>query len=131
MSIQYKMVRRNDYYNPEENKKEGFYPQVVRKTTLTTADIALRMAKGKAINVPDAKAMIETLIFCIKEELLDGNHVMLDGWGTFSLTAQRKRKADSPSEIRAESIEVKRVVFKPSPAVYRYMKRAQFVRAKE
>lgn len=125
------MVKRGDYYNAEENKKEGFHPQVVRKTTVTTDDLALKMAKGKAINAPDARAMIETLIYCIKEELLDGNHVMLDNFGTFSLTVQRKKKADAPDEIRAESIEVKRVAFKPSPALRRFMKKAVFVRARE
>lgn len=125
------MVKRGDYYNPEENKKEGFHPQVVRKTTVTTTDLAFKMAKGKAMNVPDAKAMIETLIYCIEEELLDGNHVMLDNFGTFSLTVQRKKKADTPDEIRAESIEVKRVAFKPSPRLRRFMKRAISVRARE
>jgi predicted histone-like DNA-binding protein len=125
------MVKRGDYYNPEESKKEGFYPQIVRRTTVTTADIALKMAKGKAMNVPDAKAMVETLIYCIEEELLNGNHVMLDNFGTFSITAHAKRKADTPDEIRAESIEVKRVAFKPSPALRRQMKKATFVRAKE
>lgn len=125
------MVKRGDYYNPEESKKEGFHPQVVRRTTVTIGDIALKMAKGKALNAPDAKAMIETLILCIEEELLNGNHVMLDNFGTFSLTAQRKRKADTPDEIRAESIEVKRIAFKPSPRLHRHMKQAVFVRAKE
>lgn len=129
MSIKYKMIRRGDYYNPEENKKTGVYPQVVRSQTIHLDRLALKLAKGKRLQAFEVKGTLEMLMACIEDELLDGNSVCLDGFGTFSLTAQSKRRVENANEIRAESIEVKRVVFTPSAPLRKRMKAATFVRS--
>jgi len=129
MSIKYKLIERGDNINPEGSKKIGYYPQVVRYGTINIDQLALRIAKGKRLQAFETKATIELLLACIEDELLLGNHVCLDGFGTFSLTAQTKRPISDPDEIRAESIEVKRVVFNPSKPLNKRMKIAKFVRA--
>jgi predicted histone-like DNA-binding protein len=123
------LIERGDNINPEGAKKTGFYPQVVRYGTINIDQLALRIAKGKRLQAFETKATIELLLACIEDELLLGNHVCLDGFGTFSLTAQSKRPITDPDEIRAESIEVKRVVFNPSKPLSKRMKIAKFVRA--
>jgi len=130
MSIKYKMIHRGDYLNPEGQKKTGFYPQVVRSRTLNTEEVALKVARGKRLNAIDAKATIEILLACIEDELLDGNSVCFDGFGTFALTAECREVSD-PTKIRAESISVKRVTFTPSKPLKKRLKSAEFVRAKE
>lgn len=130
MSIKYKMVRRDDYYNSDENKKNGVYPQVVHSHTTHLDKLALKLAKGKQLQAFDVKGTLEMLMAGIEDELLDGNSVCLDGFGTFSLTVQSKRRVEDADEIRAESIEVKRVVFVPSAPLRRRMKTATFVRSK-
>lgn len=125
------MIHRGDYLNPDEKKKTGYYPQVIRSRTVNMEEMATIIAKGKRLQAIEIKGTLELLMVCIEDELLNGNSVCLDGFGTFSLTAQSKRRADNPKEIRAESVEVKRVTFTPSLPLRKRLKEAIFVRAAE
>ena len=129
MAINYKMIFRGDYLNPNDKKKTGFYPQVVRKRTVSIKDLAEKMSKGKKIGAIEAEVNIKTLLACIESELLEGNHVCLNDFGTFSLTAEC-RNVSNPDEVRAESISVKRIVFMPSKGLKQNMRMARFVRGK-
>ena len=131
MSIKYKMIHRGDYLNPEEKKKSGYYPQVIRSGTVNLEEMATIIAKGKRLQAFEIKSTLELLLACIEDELLDGNSVCLDGFGTFSLTAQCVRRVENPKEIRAESVEVKRVTFTPSLPLRKRLKNAKFIRAAE
>lgn len=130
MSIKYKMIERGDYLNPEGKKKTGFYPQIVRSKTVNIEELAASVARGKRFNTIETKATIEILLVCIEDELLAGNSVCFDGFGTFALTAEC-RKVEDPTKIRAESISVKRVTFTPSKPLKNRLKSAKFHRAKE
>lgn len=123
------MIYRGDYLNPDEKKQTGYYPQVIRSATVNLEEMATVIAKGKRLQAFEIKSTLELLMACIEDELLNGNSVCLDGFGTFSLTAQCKRRVDNPKEIRAESIEVKRVTFTPSQPLRKRMKNAEFIRA--
>ncbi|NVN96258.1 MAG: HU family DNA-binding protein [Bacteroidetes bacterium] len=122
------MIKREDYLNPDDKKKSGYYPQVVRSATVNIADLALQVARGKKNNAFEMEGTIRVLLSCIEEELLNGNSVCFDGFGTFSLTAECRREVKDPSEIRAESISVKRVVFVPSKPLKGRLKSAKFER---
>lgn len=129
MAIKYKMIHRGDYLNPDEKKKTGYYPQIVRSKTMNLEELAMNIAKGKRLQAFEIKSTLELLMACIEDELLDGNSVCLDGFGTFSLSAQCNRSVSDPKEIRAESIEIKRVTFTPSQPLRKRLKNAKFVRA--
>jgi len=129
MSIQYKMVLKGDNLNPEGHKKTAYHPQVVRANTLTLKDICKRASHGKALSAIEMEMSVRMVLEQIETELRDSNHVCLDGFGTFSLTAE-SRPVDNPDDIRAESIFVKRVAFVPSKILMDDLKNAQFVRAK-
>lgn len=124
------MIERGDYLNPEGQKKTGYYPQVIRSRTVNTEELALNVARGKRLNALDVKANIEMLLACVEDELLNGNSVCFDGFGTFALTAECRDVSD-PAKIRAESISVKRVTFTPSKPLKNKLKLAEFVRAKD
>ena len=128
MSIQYKMVKRNDNLNPEGKKKAGYYPQVVRTKTVKTRELTRLASDETTLNAFEVEASIQILLDHIERELLNSHHVCLEGFGTFSLTAE-SRYVENPDEIRAESIKVKRVVFKPSKVLMDRIKTAKFVRA--
>ncbi len=128
MSIKYKMIQRNDYINPEGKKKTGYYPQVVREKTVSLRKLAELASKGTTLNKMEVEIALRIALEQIETELLTSNHVCLDGFGTFSLTAEC-RHVDNPNEIRAESINVKRVVFVPSKILMKRIKKAQFVKA--
>lgn len=131
MSIKYKLIYRGDSLNPEGFKKTGYYPQVVRAKTVKLDDLALSIARDKRKQAVEVKGTLQLLIACIEDELLAGNNVCLDGFGTFSLSVQGKRTVTNPKEIRAESIEVKRVTFKTSTPLKCRLKDAKFVRSQD
>lgn len=118
----------NDNLNSDETKKKGIYPKVVRSKTIGIEALALRIARGRKWNAIETRATLELMLESITEELLDGNHVCFEGFGTFSLTAQCKKTVTNPDEIRAESIEVKRMVFTPSPNLKKRFKTAKFTK---
>lgn len=128
MAIKYKMIHRGDYLNPEDKKKTGFYPQVVRNNTMTIDQLSERISRGKRMNSIEIKATIQLMMACIEEELLSGNSVCLEGFGTFALTAACIKKVDNPADVRAESIVVKRVAFTPSKPLKIRLKVARFER---
>ena len=55
MSINYRMIFRGDYLNPNEKKKTGFYPQVLRKSTVSMKDLAEKMSFGKRLGALEAE----------------------------------------------------------------------------
>ena len=128
MSIQYKMISRKDNLNPEGKKKAGFYPQVVRWRTIRMRELSDMVSTGTTLGRMEVEASLRMVLERIERELLAGNHVCLDEFGTFSLTAEC-RYVESPDEIRAESVKVKRVVFNPSKTLTARMKTGQFIRA--
>ncbi len=130
MSIKYKMIYRGDYLNPEGKKKTGYYPQVVRRETIKTAKLASKMTIGRKHMQFEAENHIRTIFHCIEEELKNGNHVCIEDFGTFSLTAE-SRDVTHPSQVRAESIFVKHIVFKPSKSMKLRMRGADFERENE
>ena len=130
MSVQYKMVGKNDNLNPAELKKSGFYPTVVRKTTKGIKELSVRAARKSNFNAFEMELAIKIALESIKEELLESNHVCLEGFGTFSLKAE-SRNVENPNELRAESITVKKVAFKCSPILIKDFKAATFVRYRE
>lgn len=125
MSIQYKMVGMTDNVNPAENKKTGFYPTVVRRKTIGIAELAEMASEHCSMNNFELEMVTKVLLQAIKIELLNSNHVCLEGFGTFSLKAG-SRIVQNPNELRSESIYVKKVAFKHSPILLNEMKKATF-----
>ena len=130
MSIQYKMIKKGDNLNPEGQKKVAYHPQVVRYKTLTLKELCKNASQDNSTKSIEMEMAMRILLEQIEMELENSNHVCLDGFGTFSLTAE-SRPVDDPDEIRAESISVKRVAFTPSKILMDRLKHAKFVRAKE
>lgn len=128
MGIKYKMVQRGDYINPEGEKKTGYYPQVVRERTINIRELSKWASNGTTLNTFEVEIALHLVLDHIEKELLNSNHVCLDGFGTFSLTAETNQRVENPNKIRAESIKVKRVVFVPSKTLMKRIKNAKFVR---
>jgi len=69
-----------------------------------------------------------TRIFaCIEEKLKDGHSVTIDGYGTFQLTAQIKSGKED-EDFRAESVELKNVVFNATRQAKKRINAAGFER---
>jgi predicted histone-like DNA-binding protein len=122
------MVKRTDYINAEEEKKTGYYPQVVRAGTIGIKKLCKQATHGTSLNAFEAEIALRMVLEQIEKELLNSHSVCLEGFGTFSLTAE-SRRVENPNSIRAESIKVKRITFISSRTIMNRIKNAKFVRA--
>ncbi len=129
MSIQYKMRKKIDNLSDAETKKNGLYPVVIRKKTVSLNELVKIAAESGRMSEFELEMALKIVLKTIEKELLKSNHVNLDGFGTFSLGAS-SRNVESDKEIRAESISVKKVTFKTSPILLSSMKKATFVKGK-
>jgi predicted histone-like DNA-binding protein len=117
MSIYYRMVEQTDNLHPEANKRRGFYPRIVSKRRVGLHELCGKAAEGTTINAFELEASAGLLFRRILHELADGNNVCIENFGTFSVSAEAVRAVHTEKEIRAESIRVKKIVFKTSQAL--------------
>ena len=111
MSIQF------DFYNtpsPEgiiNEKKSRYHARVVTKQTLDSEDIIKRISERCTLSKGDITAVLSELRDVVKQGLLDGNNVLLNGLGEYSLTLEAPKDA-SPTKTHAQNISVKRIDFR-------------------
>jgi predicted histone-like DNA-binding protein len=121
MSIYYKMMKQTDNLHPEGNKRQGFYPRIISKRTVGLRELCRQTAEGTTINSFELEASAGLLFQRILYELADGNNVCIERFGTFSVSAETTRTVYTEKEIRAESIRVKKIVFKTSQALMKQL----------
>jgi predicted histone-like DNA-binding protein len=122
------MDGQTDNLNPEGSKKRGLFPRIIRKRTVSLRELCGQAAEGTTFNAFELESAGRLLIREIVDQLRDGNNVCLDDFGTFSLSAESIRPAQDEYDIRAESIRVKKVVFKTSKRLMSRMKSFVFKR---
>jgi predicted histone-like DNA-binding protein len=111
------MDAQNDNLRPEGSRKSGLYPRIVSKKTVGLEDLCQHAARGTTLNAFELEIAAKLIVERILKELRDGNNVTIDRFGTFSVSAEAIRKAQDPKDIRAESIRLKKIVFKTSTAL--------------
>jgi nucleoid DNA-binding protein len=72
---------------------------------------------GTTFNAFELEIAAKMLAKGILDELSEGNNVSIEDFGTFSINAEATREAQQQHDIRAESIRLKRIVFKTSKAL--------------
>lgn len=106
-----------DFYNtpsPEgiiNEEKERYHARVVPKQTLDSEDIVKRIHERCTLSNGDILAVLSELHEVVKESLLDGNNIHLNGLGVYSLTLEAPKDA-SPTTTHAQNIKVKRIDFR-------------------
>lgn len=128
MSIYYRLDGQTDNMHPDGNKKQGLYPRTIRKRTLSLRELCECAAAGTTFNEYELESAGRLLIREIVDQLSDGNHVCLNDFGTFSLSAETVRPAQQEHDIRAASIRVKRIVFKTSRSLLNRIRHLRFER---
>lgn len=128
MAVRYKMTRINDNINESGTVK--YSVTTVSYGNVNLDSLAEQMSDASTFTYGDVKGMIENLTLLVAETLKRGNTVTIDGLGTFSVTAQPNRDVEEPSKIRAESIKLKSIGFKPSPKLKDRLSNIEFVRLK-
>lgn len=94
-----------------------WFARVVKMDEVHTEELAKRINEKCTVTETDVIAVIDALVRQMKEELQDGNTVVLDGFGRFHLTVQSEvldRKEDF-NVLR----HIKRVLCKFTPEGHR------------
>lgn len=99
--------------HPAEEGESLLYPRIVSTKTVTTRELAKDIADGTTLNAGEVQAALFMLVQRIRRHLADGERVQLDDLGYFSLALECTRPVSDPSEVRAESIRLKDINFRP------------------
>ncbi|MDR3246545.1 MAG: HU family DNA-binding protein [Prevotellaceae bacterium] len=121
-----------DFYETPQNKgkeqKKIFHARVVPQGSMTTDALAKAIEKASSLTVGDVKSVLTALTQLMQSQLAEGWRIHLDGLGYFQLTLSCL-PVTSSKEIRAESVHVKSVVFRPEANFKDSFKSAHLVRA--
>ncbi len=128
MSLQY------DFYaNPApvgSGKKPKLHARVKTTGTTTTQKLADLIKVSTSLSSADVKAALDALAEAVAFELRSGRRVHLEGMGYFSLSLSCP-PIDSPKEIRAESVKVRNIVFRPDVEWKDQVKGARLEKARD
>lgn len=98
----------------EKDGKPVLYPAVVVKETITTDHIVKELSKHSAYSAGCVVGVLQEVADMVVSHLRQGKNVRLDGLGTFSL-ALSSREVTDRKDIRAASVRIKKVNFRPVP----------------
>jgi predicted histone-like DNA-binding protein len=110
------MVLYYDFYEDPQSEKSGdrkkFHARVVTKRTVTTDTLAADIQESSSLTKADVKSVLTALVHAMRNELGHGSRIHVEGLGYFQLTLACP-PVNSPGEVRAESIRVKSITFRP------------------
>lgn len=98
----------------EKDGKPVLYLGVVVNRTLTTEDIVAEVSRHSGFSSGCVMGVLAEVSDLIVSSLRDGCNVRLDELGTFSLSLSSREVTDR-KEIRAASISIEKVNFRPVP----------------
>ena len=114
MSVIYKVITRpTDPRVPNSPKR--YYPHLITLgQSVNLKYIAQKMQDRSSLSVGDIKSVIQNFVEKMKEQLLEGKSVNIEGLGVFMLTA-RSKGAELAKDINAKSVESCLLYTSPSP----------------
>lgn len=110
MSVIFKTVQRPS--DPRvENSPKRYYPQLITLgRSVNLKFIAQKIQDRSSLSVGDIKSTIQNFVEKLKEQLLEGKAVNIEGLGVFMLAAKSKG-AEKKEDITAKSVEAVRIYF--------------------
>ena len=110
MSVIYKVITRpTDPRVPNSPKR--YYPHLITLgQSVNLKYIAQKMQDRSSLSIGDIKSVIQNFVEKMKEQLLEGKSVNIEGLGVFMLTA-RSKGAELAKDINAKSVDSVRIFF--------------------
>ena len=110
MSVIYKVITRpTDPRVPNSPKR--YYPHLITLgQSVNLKYIAQKMQDRSSLSVGDIKSVIQNFVEKMKEQLLEGKSINIEGLGVFMLTA-RSKGAELAKDINAKSVDSVRIFF--------------------
>jgi Bacterial nucleoid DNA-binding protein len=123
MSFYYDLYPIHDNIN--EKPKTGLIARAKSRGTIGIDMLSRTMSDRMTFTRAEIRAIIEALIDESEFYLSNGWNVSLGELGTFSIVAQSEI-VQKPSDLRGESIQLKRIVFRPGRNLYHRLKSVCF-----
>ncbi len=130
MAIRYKVNTYTLRSTKTGEVKKSNWVSVKSRDNYRTDDILEEISGGSATKKGELQSALTRIAACIEQKLKDGHNVTIDGYGTFQLTVQIKEGKED-SEFRAESVELKNVVFNANRQAKKRINAAGFERFNE
>ena len=110
MSVIFKTVKRPS--DPRvENSPKRYYPQLITLgRSVDLKFIAQKIQDRSSLSVGDIKSTIQNFVEKLKEQLLEGKAVNIEGLGVFMLAAKSKG-SEKQEDITAKSVDSVRIYF--------------------
>lgn len=110
MSVIYKVIARPS--DPRvENSPIKYYPRLlIMGKSVNLKYIAEKIKDSSSLSIGDIKSVIQNFVEKVKEQLLEGKSVNIEGLGVFLLTAQSKGE-ESADKVTANSVDGVRIYF--------------------
>lgn len=81
-------------------------------------ELTAKVAKQTGMTLADAGKSIDTVFQAIKEDIVEGNSTIIQGFGSFSVSNRAERKGINPSTKQPITIAARKVMkFKPSQSI--------------
>ena len=131
MNVSVERYQRRKYMS-QENSPMLYYVRQKSGTVrvMDVEKLADAIEANSSLTAGDVKHAIEAFVEQLRLSLTQGDKVKIDGLGTFSVTARPNREVEDPLKIRAESIKLKGIGFKPSPKLKERLRSIEFTRMK-
>lgn len=130
MAIRYS-VHTNTLKNAKTGEdKKSVWVSVKSRSNYRMEDLVRELSGGSPAKKGELMSAFIRIAACIEEKLKDGHSVTIDGYGTFQLTVQVKEGKEN-SDFRAESVELKNVVFNATRQAKKRINAAGFERFNE
>ncbi|MDH6303638.1 putative histone-like DNA-binding protein [Parabacteroides sp. PF5-5] len=121
------------YQNPlpkSGNRKARLHARVIPQGTIDLEEIAELIHESNTMTTADVKGVLAALTRLMSKKLLNGYRIHLEGLGYFQLTLSCP-PIETPKEIRAESVRVKSVTYRPDTIMKKEFGKAHCNRVKE
>lgn len=106
--------------------KSDHHLRIIENKTTTSNTLAEHIEKACSLTTSDVKAALSALAASVRDELLAGNSIHLEGLGYLSLAMEGEIEPDCNGRLRVKHPRVSNVLFRPEKALMRKLQDAQF-----
>ncbi len=123
MSIQYGLIKRSGILASDE-----LNVQAIKRNLINSNAIAREVQQRCTVTTADVHAVLDVLSSLLGDHLLNGDHVKLDGIGTFSVSMDGKVHLDKAGRLQLTGARVRKVRFQAAKSLRERMKTATFTK---
>lgn len=106
--------------------KSDHHLRIIENKTTTSNTLAEHIEKACSLTTSDVKAALSALASAVRDELLAGNSIHLEGLGYLSLAMEGEIEPDCNGRLRVKHPRVSNVLFRAEKALMRKLQDAQF-----